>query len=199
MQPPQRKLKYHVAMSLDGFIARDDGSADCFPGDLQAEHVQDYFGSLALAYDTVLMGRETYEVGLKAGVTDPYAPLDTYVFSRTLKESPNPRVHLVRDDAARVVRELKARPGQGWNLKGVMSQLDVQLPKDIYLCGGGVLATALLGEGLVDEILIKLNPVVLGSGKGLFSRLPRDLPLQLLSSKTYPTGVVLLRYQVKSG
>jgi dihydrofolate reductase len=182
MQAQQRKLKYHVAMSLDGFIAREDGTTDCFPGDLQAEHVQDYLGSLALAYDTVLMGRETYAVGLKAGVTDPYAPMDTYVFSRTLTESPHPRVHLVRDEAARFVRELKARPGKSWDLKGAMQALDVQLGKDIYLCGGGALAASLFEEGLVDEVLVKINPVLLGSGKPLVSRLPRDTPLELLSS-----------------
>ena len=77
MQPQTRTLRYHVAASLDGFIARPDGSTDCFPGDLQTENVTDYLYSLAAEYDTVLMGRDTYAVGQKFGVTDPYPMLET--------------------------------------------------------------------------------------------------------------------------
>jgi dihydrofolate reductase len=180
MQSQTRKLKYHVATTLDGFLAREDDSFDCFPNDPQAEHITDYMATLQSAYDTVLMGRTTYEVGLKYGVTDPYPHLESYVFSRTMKETPNPRVRLVREDALGFVRGLKAREG-----------------KDIYLCGGGPLAKSLFAEGLIDEVLIKLNPLLLGAGKGVAPQLPRKVDLELLSTKVYRSGVVLLRYEVK--
>ena len=105
-----RTLKYHVASTADGFIAREDGSFDCFPA--QGDHVDDYLESLK-TYGAVLMGRKSYEVGLKMGVTDPYPHLKSYVFSRTMNMSPDPRVEIVRGDVAGFVRKLKAEARQG--------------------------------------------------------------------------------------
>jgi dihydrofolate reductase len=139
-----RKLKYHVATTLDGFIAREDGSFDCFP--TEGEHVADYLESLK-SYDAVLMGRRTYDVGLRMDVTDPYPLLKSYVFSRTMKKSPNARVGVVAENAMELVRKMKDEEGA-----------------DIYLCGGAVLATALFKEGLIDEVILKVNPLLLGSG-----------------------------------
>ncbi len=172
-----RKLKYHVAITADGFIAREDDSFDCFSQ--EGDHVADYFASFA-GYDTIVMGRRTYDIGLKVGVTDPYPNLETYVFSRTLKESPNPRVKVVAEDVASVIRQLKAQEG-----------------KSIYLCGGGILAGKLLGEGLVDEVILKLNPLLLGAGIPVVSSLLGPVNLELLSTKVYRNGVLLLQYAVR--
>jgi dihydrofolate reductase len=190
-----RKLKYHVATSLDGFIAREDDTVDFFPADLPP--ILDYFDTLASAYDTVLMGRGTYEPALKVGITDPYPSLETYVFSRSMKESPNPRVHLVREDPVGFVRELKQRPGARNDMSRIVRAATISVARDIYLCGGGTLARALFDAGLIDEVLIKLNPVLIGSGKGVAPQLPRKVELELLSTKTYHTGLVLLHYAVK--
>lgn len=173
-----RKLKYHVASTVDGFISREDGSYDFFP--TEGDHIPDFVATLKTSYDTVIMGRRTYEPALKVGVTDPYAWLETYVFSRTMRESPNPRVKLVSEDALGVVKRLKEQEG-----------------RDIYLCGGGTFATQLLDAGLVDEVLIKLNPVLLGTGIGLTPRLRAVTNLELLSTKVYRGGVVLLQYAVR--
>jgi len=172
-----RKLKYHVAITADGFIAREDGSFDCFPRD--GEHVNDYLESLK-SYGAVLMGRKTYEVGLKMGITDPYPHLKSYIFSRTMKASPNERVELIAQDVTDVVRKLKDEPG-----------------KDIYLCGGAELATELFKERLIDEVILKLNPVLLGSGITVLSDIGRHIDLELIDTKVYDTGVVLLSYRVK--
>ena len=172
-----RKLKYHVAITADGFIAREDGSFDCFPA---GEHVTDYLKSLK-SYGAVLMGRKTYEVGLKMGVTDPYPFLKSYVFSRSMKASPNERVELMRGNLANAVRKLKDESG-----------------KDIYLCGGAELATQLLEEGLIDEIILKVNPLLLGSGIPVVSNISRHVDLELIDTKVYASGVVLLSYRVNA-
>jgi dihydrofolate reductase len=174
-----RKIIYHVASTVDGFIAAEDGSYDCFRFKPEDEHITDYLASLHSSYDTILMGRGTYDPALKVGVTDPYPHLETYVFSRSLKQSPHPKVKLVSEDALGVVRRLKEREG-----------------KSIYLCGGGEFASVLFAEGLIDEVLLKLNPVLLGAGIPLSPRLPGATHLQLLSTKVYSTGVLLLRYVV---
>jgi dihydrofolate reductase len=177
-----RKLIYYVACTVDGFICREDGSLDCFrrEGLSEGEHVTDYLESLK-AFDAVLMGRKTYEVGLKVGVTNPYPAMKSYVFSRTMKCSPDERVTLVSENAGGVVRKLKNEPG-----------------KNIYLCGGADFAATLLAAGLVDEVLLKLNPILLGSGIPLFSRNSRLTDLELTSSKAYGNGLVLLHYRVRN-
>ncbi|WP_437680193.1 dihydrofolate reductase family protein [Sorangium sp. So ce131] len=172
-----RKLKYHVATTIDGFIARSDGSPDIFP--FEGDHVPDFTAALR-SYDAVVMGRRTYEYGLNLGVTDPYPWMDTYVMSRTMKESPNPRVKVVSEDGPGVVRRLKEQQGG-----------------DIYLCGGGELATALLHEGLVDEVILKVNPLLLGEGVALAPGLRAVTSLELLSTKVHRNGVVVVQYAVR--
>jgi dihydrofolate reductase len=171
-----RTLKYHVAASLDGFIARPDGSYDAFlqAGDFVTDYVDSWSG-----YDTILMGRRTYEIGLKAGVTNPYPTLRTYVFSRTLGPSPDPAVTVIADDPIAAVRALKAQPGRA-----------------IYLCGGGELAALLYGAGLVDELIVKLNPLLLGDGIRLFGGAISTTRLAMRDARVYPDGVVVLAYRV---
>lgn len=172
-----RKVKYHIATTLDGFIAREDGSFDCFP--TEGEHVADYLESLK-SYDAVLMGRKTYEVGLRVDITDPYPLMKSYVFSRTMKKSPNDRVGIVAENLTEMVKKLKGEEGA-----------------DIYLCGGAELATELFKEGLIDEVILKVNPLLLGSGIPLLHDVGRHIDLQLIGSKVYSSGVVLLSYRVK--
>lgn len=172
-----RKLKYHVACTVDGYIAREDGTFDGFLA--EGEHITDYLESFN-TYDIVLMGRKTYEVGLKLGVTNPYPMMKQYVFSRTLGKSPDENVALISENLIDVVKDLKSESG-----------------KTIYLCGGAELATLLFREKLIDEIILKLNPLLYGSGIPLFSGEIPQTSLELISSKVYDNGVVLLQYQVK--
>jgi len=164
-----RKLVYFIASSLDGFIAGPDGADPTGPDgfwpipDDYAQHIiAEYPETLpgparqALGitdpgthFDTVLEGRNSYELGLKAGITDAYPHLRHLVFSRTLAESPDPAVQLVSDDPVATVRELKRQQG-----------------KDIWLVGGGTLAGALYSE--IDQLIVKLAPLTIGTGIPLF-------------------------------
>jgi dihydrofolate reductase len=174
-----RKLKYHVASTVDGFIAHEDHTVDGFVA--EGEHVNDYLESLRNDYDTVVMGRRTYEFGFQFGVTNPYPWMKQYVLSRTMERSPDPNVELVSEDTFDFLMEMKK--GEG---------------KDIYLCGGADLAGKLFAEGLIDEIILKLNPVLFGAGVPLFSGAIKQIDLELTGSQVYGNGVVLLNYRVKS-
>ena len=125
-------------------------------------------------FGAVIMGRKTYEVGAREGINDPYAPLPTVVFSRTLPAADAP-VRVTAEDPVEVVRALKRRPGG-----------------DIWLCGGGTLAAALAGE--VDEIVVKLNPVLIGAGLGLWGGPFSPRSLRLLSTRAFRSGVIWLTY-----
>ncbi|MFE9958566.1 dihydrofolate reductase family protein [Micromonospora sp. NPDC005299] len=186
-----RKLVYYVASTLDGFIAAPDGSYDFFPlepdvaAHLTAEWPQTFptfaHAQLGIAsppagrFDAVLMGRATYDPALKLGVASPYAHLKQYVFSRSLPPSDDPQVEIVAGDPVAFVRELKEQPGS-----------------DIWLCGGGQLAGQLLDE--VDELVVKLNPVVAGSGIPLADRGFTPTRFTLAGARSFDTGVVVLRY-----
>lgn len=188
-----RELIYYVASTLDGFIAHEDGSFDGFPVDdeflaaLRESFPETFPAHLRDPEDTrpnkwfdcVLMGRKTYEVGLAIGATNPYPTLDQYVFSRTMEESPDERVELVSENAAERVAELKRGAG-----------------KAIWLCGGASLASTLLGAGLIDGMIVKLNPVLFGSGIPLFSDGAGPTSLELTDSETYRSGHVILHYRV---
>jgi dihydrofolate reductase len=191
-----RELIYYVAATLDGFIAHPDGSFDGFPWDAvygadlatkfpetvpahmrSAEHSQ-----LAnKRFDVVLMGRNTYEVGVKEGITSPYPTLQQYVFSHTMQASLDPHVTLVSANAVDVVRALKQESG-----------------KDIWLCGGAVLASTLFAADLVDQLIVKLNPVLFGSGIPLFGPSIKQTALEMAEHKIYPSGHSVLQYRVKS-
>lgn len=171
-----RKLKYALANSLDGFIARKDGAVDwLFMG---GEHMRD-FAEHAKSFDTVLMGRKTYEFGLSHGMT-AQPNMKNYVFSRTMKESPDPRVTIIAENAGEFVRNLKKEQG-----------------KDIWLNSGSGLARTFFAEDLIDEVILNIHPVLLGSGIPLFPELSRQVDLELTDSKVYNNGLVLLFYSVK--
>ncbi|MGK8502816.1 dihydrofolate reductase family protein [Nocardia asiatica] len=157
-----RKLVYFVGLSLDGYIAGPNGELDFYPLSdemwdwLRAEypetlptHVRPHVGIAADApnrkFDTLVMGRGTYDPALAIGVTSPYAHLKQYVVSSTLGRIDDPSVELVERDPVGRVRELKQQDGL-----------------DIWLAGGGKFAAALLEE--INELVIKSYPVVAGTG-----------------------------------
>ena len=192
-----RKLTYFIATTVDGFIGAPDGDADFIYAYLDAEFVDhlkaEYpetvsgFGRAQLGmedlpprrFDTVVMGRGTYEPGLKAGMTSPYGHMrEQYVVSRSLAESPDPQVRLISGDVVAAVRELKARDGL-----------------DIWLCGGADLAGQLVDE--IDEYIVKTYPVVVGTGMPMSRAGFGVRPLELTGCTALGGGQVITSYAVK--
>jgi len=174
-----RKTTFGGANSLDNFFARKDDAVDWLMwSDEAAALMGDYWKSI----DTVVMGRKTYEAGLRMtkGKGNSYPGIDSYVFSRTLKQSEHPGVKIVAEDAADFVRKLKRRKG-----------------KDICVMGGGLLAKSLFEAKLIDEIGFNIHPVLLGSGIPLFHQMNRQINLQLLDCKPFKNGCVYVLYRVK--
>ncbi|MEV8310526.1 dihydrofolate reductase family protein [Streptomyces flavidovirens] len=187
-----RKLTYYVGMSIDGFIAAPDGAFDFYPvsesflkdfligeyPDCLPTHVRQHLGVDDLEnkhFDTMLQGRATYDAALELGITSPYKHLRQYVVSRSVDKSIDPDVEVISGDVAAKVRQLKQEDGHG-----------------IYLAGGANLAAQLLEE--IDELVVKVYPIVTGSGIPVFSAEFRVFEFTLASTRTFDSGTVVLMY-----
>ncbi|MGA6160139.1 dihydrofolate reductase family protein [Stenotrophomonas sp. NPDC087984] len=190
-----RKLVYYIAVTLDGRIAGPGGEYDFFPaGDEQQSAAYSAWTNtlypetvptahramVGLAdapnrhFDTVVMGLGTYRPALDAGIGSPYAHLRQYVVSSTLKPDIDPAVTVVPGDPLALVRELKREEGTGL---------------DVWLCGGGKLAGALLPE--VDGLVIKNYPVVAGAGIPAFDGAFDPTVFDVAERTAFPGGVTL--------
>jgi|ERR1700730_4028290 len=169
-----RRIVLGLGMSLDGYIARRDGSVDFLfmPKDYSMAF---FFKTI----DTAIMGRKTYEVGLHMGGGSFSSPgMKSFVFSRSLSSGERDGVTIVKDSPVEFVETLRKRRG-----------------KNIWLMGGGELARDFLKADLVDELYIGMVPVLLGEGIPLF---PCGFPqreFSLLENKSYSKGMIALKYQ----
>ncbi len=176
-----RKVKYGVGMSLDGYIARADGSVDWLErvtSKAKGEDfgMKDFFKSI----DTVLMGRKTYEMALKLGMSKSgYPKMKNYVFSGALPAGERDGVEFVSQSPKQLISALKRRAG-----------------KDIWLCGGGELARAALSENVLDQIILGVAPVLIGEGRPTFPSQFAETELRLVECRQYKGGVVGLTYDV---
>ncbi|GAB2703936.1 dihydrofolate reductase family protein [Kitasatospora kifunensis] len=190
-----RKLAYYLAVTLDGRIAGPSGEYDFFPAgdEQQAAAYMSWTTTLypetvptavraamGLAdapnrrFDTVLMGLGSYQPALDAGITNPYAHLRQYVVSSTLKVA-DPAVTVVPSNPLALVRALKRESSD----------------LDIWLCGGGKLAGALLPE--IDELLIKSYPVVAGAGIPAFDGEFDPTVFEVAERTSFANGITLTR------
>ncbi len=172
-----RKARYGGANSLDNFIARKD---DTFDWIMSSKDVEKMLGDYWKTIDTIVMGRRTYEVAVANGAGGGHAGIKTYVCSRTMKKPNTKNVMFVSEDAADLVRRLKEEEG-----------------KDIFVMGGGVLATSLFEADLIDEIAINVHPLLLGSGIPLFHEMSRQINLELKECRQLTNGCVMLTYNIK--
>jgi dihydrofolate reductase len=173
----RRRLRYQVAVSLDGFIAGPEGQYDWIVMDPAID-----FAAMYKEFDTAVMGRKTYEVMTAQGAHGQIPGLEVIVFSQSLRPATYPGVRIVNDDPREVVSKLKMKTG-----------------RDVWLFGGGVLFRLLLDAGLVDTVEVAVSPVLLGAGIPL---LPPGgaTKLILTDHKVLPaSGIVALSYSVPGG
>jgi len=176
-----RKIVYYVATSLDGFICGLNEDISGFVG--HGNGVAKYLADLS-DFDTVLMGKNTYEFGYKFGLQPgqrAYPHMAHYIFSNSLTfENPDPKVR-IRPIEIQEIRKLKEENGT-----------------DIYLCGGGQFAGWLADNGEIDILKIKLNPIVLGNGVRLFGNSKNNFKLDLVDSSNYENGLQIMTYEFKN-
>jgi dihydrofolate reductase len=172
-----RRVRYQVAMSLDGFIAGPNGEADWIITDPEID-----FKEIYSWFDTMLIGRRTFEVMKGAGGSGSMPGMQVYVCSRTLRQEDYPAVTIVAEPEA-VVTELRSKPG-----------------KDVWLFGGGSLFGSLAELRLVDTVEVAVIPVLLGEGVPLLPAPANRVKLKLIRHKLYAkTGIMSLQYEVQYG
>jgi dihydrofolate reductase len=168
------KVVLGLGISLDGYIARLDGSVDFLfmPKDYS-------MGPFFATIDTAIMGRKTYEVSLKmGGGSFGGSSMTSYVMSRSLPPGERNGVVFTSQSPEALLAQIRERHG-----------------KDIWLMGGGELARDFLKGDLVDELYLGVVPVLLGEGLPLF---PSGFPqrdFELLENKTFSKGLIALKYK----
>ena len=180
------RVTLHMAASVDGFIARNDGRVDWMETsdefadgeDMSPEFVEAFLKSI----DCYVMGSRTYETALNfesKGLGWSYGDKPTFVL--TTRELPRTRgtVHFHSGDLAQFVNE-RLRPQF----------------RSIWVVGGSVVAAEFLRLGLADEISLSVLPILIGDGIPFFARFDRDVALHLAEVKAYKSGMVDLRYTV---
>jgi dihydrofolate reductase len=184
-----RKVMYAMSVSLDGFIEAPDGDLSwSFPD----EELHQHFNDREREIDIYLYGRRLYENMVAYWPTadeNPSAPQHEIEYARIWKSKPkivfsktlehvewNSR--LVRGNIVEEINKLKAQPGKGMSV------------------GGAGLASTFMQLDLIDEYSLYIHPVILGAGKPMFGRLYDRINLQLLETRIFGSGVILLRYQL---
>jgi dihydrofolate reductase len=170
-----RKIRYQVAMSLDGFIAGPNGEADWITNDPEVD-----FAAIWAQFDTFVMGRRTYDAAVQRLGEAAFKGRNNIVFSRTLKQQDHPQATVVSELTAEWAKDLKAQSG-----------------KDIWLFGGSDLFRSFLDVGEVDTVEVNVIPVLLGAGIPVLPPPYTPSKLRLLSHHAYRSGRLSLAYEVQ--
>jgi dihydrofolate reductase len=174
-----RRIKMFIASSLDGFIAREDGSIDWLFTDDDYGY-QEFYESV----DAVIMGRKTFEKGLElGGGINPTKDKKNYVFSRNQQSLGG----MEKDDEVEFV---------GKDVRKFVEQLVNSSGKDIWLVGGSEIISILLKADLLHDIIISIHPKILGKGILLFKNTEKEMNLKMINCKAFDSGLVQLYYTI---
>lgn len=166
-------------MSLDGYVAKPDGNIDWLTGFPNPRNLDFGYAEFLAGIDTTLMGHKTYTQVLGFDLPFPYSDKKNYVFTRTDSRPPAEFVNFVSGDIPGFVLELKQQTGG-----------------DIWLIGGGQINGLMIEAELIDELIIHVIPLVLGSGIPMFdARASFERTFTLTETKPWYNGIVELRYK----
>jgi len=172
-----RQVIYSAAASLDGYIARKDGSVSWIPMDPEID-----FGAMFSRFDVILMGRRTHEISLTLapeGGSNPFTGMQGYVFSRSKSPGERAGVEYTAKSPVELVSELRKQPG-----------------KDLWLMGGGDLAAEFLKQDLVDGISVAVCPILLGSGIPLFGSGFPERQFRMAKQRVFQnSGIIAIDYE----
>jgi dihydrofolate reductase len=174
-----RKIVYYVAITLDGYICGPNESIEGYVD--QGSGLKKYQSDLE-SFDTVIMGRKTYEFGFKFGLIPgqpAYKHMRHYIFSETAN------YENLHDQVKVLPRNID-----------LVSQLKEETGSSIYLCGGSIFAGWLLNHSLIDEVKVKVSPVIFGDGLPMFSGVERLFHLKLIDSQRHDHGMMINTYTV---
>jgi dihydrofolate reductase len=173
-----------IASSLDGFIAREDGSIDWLFTDNDYGY-QEFYQSV----DAVIMGRKTFEKGLELGCgINPTKDKKNYIFSRDQRPS-NGKEKDDDDDDDEV-------EFVGHDIIEFVERLVNSSGKDIWLVGGSEIISLLLKANLLHDIILSIHPKILGKGIPLFKNIRKEMNLKLINCNAYDSGLIQLHYIV---
>lgn len=173
------QFKLYIATTIDGFIAREDGSLDWLTS-LPVPEGEDYgYQKFYDTIDTVVMGSSTYKEILGFNVPWPYAGGKSFIFSS------NPEFSIETENTE-LVNELNSE---------AVELIKSQSSKNIWIVGGGKIISAFLKLGVVDEIILTIVPVILGQGIRLFPTGSLETKFELSGTESFETGLVNLYYK----
>ena len=187
MTAGESRITIHMAASLDGFIARKDGSVDWMETSDEFADGQtldpEYAEAFLKTIDCYVMGSRTYETALgfeARGYGWVYGDKPVFVLTTRALPAKRETVTLCSGDVAQLLNE-QLRPRF----------------RTIWVVGGGALSGECLRRGLADEIRYSILPVVIGDGIRFFDKLDKDVALHLREVKGYKSGMVALHYDVR--
>ena len=174
-----RQIVYYVAISLDGYISGPNDPMEGYVS--EGSGLNQYMEDLK-AFDTVIMGKNTYELGFRFGIEPgqlAYPHMEHYVFSESASyPTTHPKMHVVPRDLS-IIKELREQDGS-----------------DIYLCGGSVFAGWLLNNKLIDVLKVKQSPVIFGAGLPLFSNVERFVKLEMTDMQQHDHGMMIKTFKM---
>ncbi len=173
-----RKIKLYIAASMDGKIAKQNGSVEWLETIPVPENGDYGYAEFYQSIDTTIQGYTTYQQIVGWGIYFPYPDKKNYVVTRKQELKSTEHVEFICNDHIAFIKQLKQEEG-----------------KDIWLVGGSQLNTMLLKENLIDEIQIHIMPIILTEGIDLFAAIPAEFKLMLMETKPYANGVVGLIYE----
>jgi dihydrofolate reductase len=175
------KIKLFIATTIDGFIARENGSLDWLFSLPNPNNIDHGYNALIDSVDIIVMGRKTYDELLGFGIEWPYKNYKTYIITKN-------RNYQIRSENTFIAESIDSK---------LIDKLRLESNKNIWLVGGGNVITQFLNLGSIDEMIISVIPMILGRGLRLFPGHPLETNFELLDSVAFETGVVNLEFKKK--